>query len=163
MPELPDAVASFRLLLVVAQQLRYLFDRRLEPDGLTTAQAVVLSVIEASEHAPSYSTIAEVTATTHQNVAKIVENLERKGFVLVTADAHDRRIKRVSVTESSRRYWASRDRSDFEAVRAMFASLSDEDLAHLRMHLETLQRGTDARYWDAVIGRSRARNAAPQT
>jgi hypothetical protein len=45
----------------------------------------------------------------------------------------------------------------------MFASLSDEDLAHLRMHLETLQRGTDARYWDAVIGRSRARNAAPQT
>ncbi|HEY7702767.1 MAG TPA: MarR family transcriptional regulator, partial [Candidatus Limnocylindrales bacterium] len=57
-------------------------------------------VATGSEKAPSYATIAEVTATTHQNVAKIVENLERKGFVVVTADAHDRRIKRVSVTES---------------------------------------------------------------
>jgi DNA-binding MarR family transcriptional regulator len=124
---------------------------------------VAAVVATGSEKAPSYATIAEVTATTHQNVAKIVENLERKGFVVVTADAHDRRIKWVSVTESSRRHWATRKRSDFEAVRAMFASLSDEDLALVRTHLETLQRGTDARYWDAVVGRSRARNAATRT
>lgn len=152
--QLPDAVVSFRILLIVAQQLRYLFDRRLEQDGLTTAQAMVLSVIEACEEPPSYSTISQITATSHQNVAKIVENLERKGFVVVTVDGHDRRMKRVTVTDSSRQYWAMRDRSDFEAVRTMFGSLGDEDLALLRGQLETLQRETESLYWDTVSGRS---------
>jgi DNA-binding MarR family transcriptional regulator len=144
--DLPNAVRAFRGLLLVSQQMRYLFDRRLEADDLTTSQAMALTVVEFSPNPPSFSDVATVIATSHQNVAKLVEGLERKGFVTVTPDHTDRRIRRIRATERSRRYWAQRDRGDFEFVDSFYSRVSERDLGVFVELLGRIQTEVDTQY-----------------
>jgi DNA-binding MarR family transcriptional regulator len=147
--DLPDAVRAFRSLLLMSQQMRYLFDRRLEADDLTTSQAMALTVVELSSNPPSYSDVATVIASSHQNVAKLIEGLERKGFVTVKPDDADRRVRRIRATERSRRYWARRDRGDFEFVDSFYSSLSERDLEVFVELLGRIQAEVEAQYWAA--------------
>jgi DNA-binding MarR family transcriptional regulator len=55
-------------------------DQQLRPDGLTTQQAALISVVEAIGQ-PSVSQAAAVLATTHQNVKQIADPIARKGFL----------------------------------------------------------------------------------
>src|SRR5258708_7257847 len=60
-------VRIFRLIVVLAQELRTLMDQRLRPDGLTTQQAALINVVEALG-TPSLSQAAAALGTTHQNI-----------------------------------------------------------------------------------------------
>lgn len=134
-----EAVRSFRKLLHLAQQLRYLYDRQLHEDGLTTAQATALTFADQHPDAPlSYSRLAELMATSHQNVAQIVQSLERKDFMEVRADPDDGRVRRVHVTETSRRYWEGRDVEDVDYLRSLFTPLSPTQQQTLNRLLDTL-------------------------
>src|SRR6185369_16812848 len=90
---LPDAVQAFRLVLVLAQELRTLMDQRLAPSGLTTQQAALLTVIEILGQ-PAMTEAARALATTHQNVKQLATALERKGFLKMVPDDRDARSKR---------------------------------------------------------------------
>lgn len=146
--ELDPSVESFRRVLILAQQLRYLFDQRLADDDLTTAQAMVLTVV-AVIGSPSFSEIAAALATSHQNVAKLAESLRRKGFVTIEPDPDDRRIRRVRVTEQSREFWAQRDPGDFAFVQGLFGELSSPELATLVALLRRAQESVERSYWEA--------------
>ena len=135
-----ESVLAFRTLLLLAQELRYLFDRRLQADGLTTAQATALTFAEQHRDRPlSYKQLADRMATSHQNVAQIVEALDRKGFVEKRVDADDGRVRRVHVTEQSRRYWATRDEGDVAYLQSLFSALTSDDLERLNQLLGELQ------------------------
>ena len=146
--ELDPSVESFRRILVLAQQLRYLFDQRLIDDDLTTAQAMLLSAV-AVIGSPSFSEIAAALTTSHQNVAKLAESLRRKGFVTIEPDPDDRRIRRVRVTDASREYWSQRDPADFTFVRALFRGLSAPELATFVALLRRAQESVERSYWEA--------------
>ena len=119
-------VRTFRLILLVATELRTLMDQRLRGDGLTTQQAALVSVVE-SLGKPSVTEAAAALGTTHQNVKRIAEALSRKGFVRIGDDPHDRRTRRLAVTAKSRRHWRRRSRSDQEAVLDWFAVLGRDE------------------------------------
>lgn len=146
--ELDPSVESFRRLLVLAQQLRYLFDQQLADDGLTTAQAMLLSVVGVIG-SPSFSEIAGGLATSHQNVARLAASLERKGFVTIEADPGDRRVRRVRVTVRSREHWSRRDPGDFAFVRTLFGELTAVELATLVGLLRRAQESVERSYWEA--------------
>ena len=86
-------VQAFRLVLALAQELRTLMDRRLQPGGLTSQQAAVLTVIEILGQ-PSMTEAARALATTHQNLKQLASALARKGFLTIEPDARDSRSKR---------------------------------------------------------------------
>ncbi|MCO1656305.1 MarR family transcriptional regulator [Pseudonocardia humida] len=118
-------VRTFRLLLVLAQQLRTLMDQRLRGDGLTTQQAALITVVDALG-APKLSEVAAGMGTTHQNAKQVAAVLERKGFVVIEPDPRDRRVRRVRTTELSRAHWGARSADDQRYVLEWFADLSAE-------------------------------------
>lgn len=125
--ELTLPVRAFRTTLFLAQRLRYLMDERLRTDGLTTQQAALLTLIQTLG-TPSLKQAAAGLGTTHQNVAQLVQALQRKGMLAIHDDPADGRRKLLSVTDESRAYWASRDDGDHAAVAGWFTALSDAEL-----------------------------------
>jgi DNA-binding MarR family transcriptional regulator len=127
---LEPPVRAFRILLLLAQRLRYLMDDRLRPDGMTTQQAALLTAVAALGR-PSLSEAAAALGSTHQNVAQLVAALQRKKLLDVVPDPADRRRRLLSVTQVSQEYWRRRDDGDQAAVAAWFAALSAGEIADL--------------------------------
>jgi DNA-binding MarR family transcriptional regulator len=118
-----DAVRCFRLILYLGQRLRYLADRRLRGEGLTSQQGFLLTVVRMRGR-PTLGEVAAAMSTTHQNVKQIAVALERKGMVRFVADEDDARVRRLAPTEAGERGWEDRNAGDFAAIADWFAGLS---------------------------------------
>jgi DNA-binding MarR family transcriptional regulator len=116
-------VRTFRLIVVVAQELRTLMDQRLRADGLTTQQAAMITVVDLLG-TPSLSQAAAALGTTHQNARQLADALERKGFVQISADEADARVRRLSTTAKSHSYWRDRSAADQQQVLEWFDELT---------------------------------------
>ena len=135
-------IRTFRLVVLLAQRLRTLMDQQLRPDGLTTQQAALISVVDAIGE-PSVSQAAAALATTHQNVKQIADALARKGFLEITRDADDARVRRLTTTRKSRSTWRRRSAADQQLVLDWFSALSREEaetLFELLLRLESRVR-----------------------
>jgi DNA-binding MarR family transcriptional regulator len=129
----PDAavrIRIFRLILAIAQRMRTVMDQRLRPDGLTTQQAALITIVDACG-TPSLTQVARFMGTTHQNARQIADALERKGFLRIVADERDARVRRLHTTERSHAYWQRRSDADQQHVLTWFAEMADQDAAHL--------------------------------
>lgn len=135
-------IRTFRLIILVAQELRTLMDQLLRTDGLTTQQAALTTVVDAIG-APSLSQAAAALGTTHQNVKQIARVLERKGFLRITSDEHDARVRRLTTTTKSRLTWQRRSATDQQLVLDWFSTLDPHEahtLFRLLLRLETSLR-----------------------
>lgn len=140
-----DAVRCFRLIAFVGQRLRYLMDERLRADGLTSQQAVLLTIVGTGS--PTLGDAAKAMSTTHQNVKQIATALERKGMLTIVPDPADTRVRRLTSTEAARAYWLHRDEDDMAALGAWFSALSpseQSDLANLLARLARSFRSSPA-------------------
>ena len=129
-PDNTNRVAAFRLILLLSQQMRTLMDQHLRPDGLTTQQAALITAVDAAGN-PSLSQVADRLGTTHQNARQIADALARKGFLTITADPQDGRVRRLRTTEQNRTYWRQRSDDDQDHVATWFASLDPVEAATL--------------------------------
>ena len=116
-------VRTFRLIVLVAQELRTLMDQLLRGDGLTTQQAAMITVVDLLG-TPSLSQAATALGTTHQNARQLVDPLERKGFLRVSMDESDARVRRLHTTAKSESYWRDRSAADQQQVLDWFADLT---------------------------------------
>ncbi len=119
-------IRTFRLVLVLAQALRTLMDQLLQPDGLTTQQAALITVARALR-GPSLSQAAAALGTTHQNVKQLARALERKGFLRLVPNEADGRSRRLVATAKSARYWRRRSAGDQRRVLEWFSVLSEKE------------------------------------
>jgi DNA-binding MarR family transcriptional regulator len=136
-------IRTFRLIIVLAQELRTRMDQLLREDGLTTQQAALLTVIDALDE-PSIGQAAEALGTTHQNIKQLADALERKGFVRTAADPADRRIRRLATTPHSDATWQRRSDADQRRVLEWFGNLTPVDAQDLFRLLLKAQAGVRA-------------------
>jgi len=123
-------VRTFRLIVLLAQELRTLMDQLLRGDGLTTQQAALITVVDMLG-TPSLTQAATALGSTHQNVRQLADALDRKGFIQVGADEIDARVRRLRTTDKSRRYWAQRSAADQEEVLTWFTDLTTDEARRL--------------------------------
>jgi DNA-binding MarR family transcriptional regulator len=116
-------VRTFRLIVLVAQELRTLMDQLLRADSLTTQQAAMITVVDLLG-TPSLSQAAAALGTTHQNARQLVDALERKGFLRISADQADARVRRLRTTARSTSYWRDRSAADQQQVLDWFGDLT---------------------------------------
>jgi DNA-binding MarR family transcriptional regulator len=81
--------------------------------------------------------VAAALGSTHQNVRQLANALSKKGFVQVSTDTADARVRRLRTTEKSRSYWAKRSAEDQEEVLTWFADLTPDEA---RMLFELLAK-----------------------
>lgn len=132
-------VRTFRLIVLVAQELRTLMDQLLRGDGLTTQQAALITAVDMLG-TPSLSQAATALGSTHQNVRQLADALGRKGFLQVSTDQTDARVRRLSTTDKSRSYWSQRSAADQEQVLAWFDDLTPEEARTLFELLAKVER-----------------------
>lgn len=150
-------IRTFRLIIVLAQELRTRMDQLLREDDLTTQQAALLTVIDALDE-PSIGQAAEALGTTHQNIRQLANALERKGFVRIAADPADRRIRRLATTPQNAATWQRRSHADQLRVLEWFGTLTAaeaQDLFRLLLKAQASVRTL------ATDGNSRSAEQAP--
>jgi len=136
-------IRTFRLIIVLAQELRTHMDQLLREDDLTTQQAALVTVIDAVNQ-PSIGQAAEALGTTHQNVKQLANALQRKGFIRITADPADRRIRRLTTTPHSDATWQRRSDADQQRVLEWFGQLTATEAQDLFRLLLKAQKSVRA-------------------
>jgi DNA-binding MarR family transcriptional regulator len=136
-------IRTFRLIIVLAQELRTRMDQLLREDGLTTQQAALVTVIDAVDR-PSIGQAAQALGTTHQNIRQLADALERKGFVRIAADPADRRIRRLATTPQSDATWQRRSGADQRRVLDWFGHLTPNEAQDLFRLLLKAQKSVRA-------------------
>lgn len=84
-----------------ARVLARRFDVALAPLGLTSGQFSLLNGLNRPEP-PTISAVAQLLAMDRSTVTANLKPLERKGLVVTTPDARDRRSRRASLTDAGR-------------------------------------------------------------
>lgn len=129
--ELADSLRDFYL------RMHRLMNDRMKAQGASFAQLKLLIFIERSGHVRSID-ISDALGHTPRTVTEAVDGLERDGLVCRTPDPHDRRAKRISVTEAGRAVVRDVDPFKQEFVKSIFDAVSGEDQQHMLRLLELL-------------------------
>lgn len=105
LPEPYDALnCTHTSLRRAARQLTQLYDDALAPSGFTSAQALLVALLEdlggkPGETGPSLQALARRLAIQISALTHAVRPLVRDGVIELHTDREDRRIKRVVLTE----------------------------------------------------------------
>ncbi len=102
----PDDEGHFGYLLSDAARLmRTVFDRRMRALGLTRSQWLVLTRLHRRPGA-SQTELSEMLEVEKASAGRMVDRMERNGWVARRADAGDRRINRIYLTREAERVHA---------------------------------------------------------
>ena len=96
MPPQDDRQLGF-LISDVARLMRTVFDRRVRRLGLTRAQWLMLTRLHRRPGA-SQSELAEMLEIEKASAGRLVDRMEKKGWVVRRPDMADRRINRIHLT-----------------------------------------------------------------
>lgn len=106
-------------------------DRATEPirgTGLTTQQYNVLRILRgAGDDGLQTYQVVERMVTRAPNITRLVDKLERKGFLTRTRSLVDRRVITLRLTEAGRTLLAEIDQPQVEALRAAMQGLNEEE------------------------------------
>ena len=120
-----------------ARSLARRFDEALRPVGITSGQFSLLMSLNRPQP-PSMGAVASVLAMDRTTLTANLKPLQRRGLLEVAVDPHDRRGRRLTLTEAGRGVLAAaapiweRTHADIDAM------LASADLASLRAGLKAL-------------------------
>lgn len=137
----PQQLATMmRQFFRLSRYMEGILDRDLRPDGLTAKQLFLLALIEREfTDPPAVSELAEKALTSHQNIMQMARQLEKRGFLILEQDQHDRRTKRISLTEKHHHFWAHRAEEDAKRIVDLFEPLSAGEMEQLGALLQRLE------------------------
>ncbi len=119
----------FGSLLVLVQHLSRRVDEALKPLGLTSRQWLLLAVMERwfPEQDPTLTEAAARYGSSRQNVKQVALGLERRGYLRLVPDRHDRRATRIELTDKVAILDAPDARAQrMEVLDAVFAGLGPD-------------------------------------
>lgn len=118
----------------VSRMIRTVYDRRVEPLGLTRAQwraMVRLSRLESC----TQTELAVALEIEKPTLGKLIERLEAKGWVERRPDEKDARSKRLFLTDAARPLIARMHLLADEVLDGIFAGLTPGEAERLRLML----------------------------
>ncbi|WP_010275433.1 MarR family winged helix-turn-helix transcriptional regulator [Paenibacillus senegalensis] len=127
----------FASLFIIANRLQVLGDR-LDPDVTVKQWLLIAVIVKSYPGMLSVKDIASIVGVSHQNVMQMVRSLEKKGFVHISIDESDRRIKRIGLTRKCQEYFAARGDRELAFLNDLFAGFSGDELQHFAVHIDHL-------------------------
>lgn len=114
------------LLSDVARMMRAAFDRKVKRIGLTRAQWQVLALLY---HRPdvSQTELAELLEVERATAGRIIDRMERKGWVTRVPDPADRRINRLRLTPEAHDIEEEMGRAATDLLDDVMATLDEEE------------------------------------
>jgi DNA-binding MarR family transcriptional regulator len=128
----------FFRLYQCANMLHKTGSRAVEAEGLTTQQWAVLGALsrKKAESGMSVGDLARYLMVSRQNLAGLLNRMERDGHVAITPDARDRRSRLVTMTDVGRHVWRDLALPKIHAYYdRILADFSVNDTAHMLHYL----------------------------
>jgi len=140
-PEEPKSMDF--LLATVARLHHYRVHELVEGLGLYRGQPPLLHVLWEQEGL-THTELAARLGITSATITRMIQRMEKSGFLLRKADEQDQRVSRVYLTEHGRAV-----REELQAVwerleRENFAGFDDQELAMLRGFLHRIRANLEA-------------------
>jgi DNA-binding MarR family transcriptional regulator len=111
-------------------RMHRLLDRRMAQGGASLARTKLLMCV-AKEGPMRAVDIAELFSLAPRTVTEALDGLERDGLIRRDPDAHDRRVKRVSITPEGQQAIAATEPLRVQLVERIFGGLDEEERAQL--------------------------------
>lgn len=126
--EFPAREYLFGSIFLLANRLQTLGDGYLEEVTLKQWLLLIMIHVMDREH-PSVTEVADFMGSTRQNVRKMLEVLEGKGFVELLANPLDRRTLSVALTPKTEQFFARFQAKGDAFLDQLFAGIPPEELA----------------------------------
>ncbi|MET7996171.1 MarR family transcriptional regulator [Amycolatopsis sp. NPDC005232] len=136
-----DADEAFQFVLSLHRLLRELH-RAAPPDNLPRTQLLVLAKLARSGPL-RIGTLAEEVGCSQPTATKVVHAMEEAGFVARAADAGDKRVSYVHLTELGRRRLGAVVRDESRVLVERFGDLEQDEVELLLKAGAVLRRMTD--------------------
>lgn len=91
-------------------------------------QFFAIICVNMCKEPPTVKELAEIMGSSHQNVKQILLKLEKKGFVAILQDEHDKRKQRIVLTEYCQAFCAKNDEMSTRFMMQLFAGILEEQL-----------------------------------
>lgn len=135
--EVPTREYLFGSIFLLANRLQTLGDGYLEE--VTLKQWLLLIMIHVMDRdQPSVTEVADFMGSTRQNVRKMLEVLEGKSFVTLSANSLDRRTLSVALTPKTEQLFVRFQAKGDAFLDRLFDGIPPEDLEATRRTVEAL-------------------------
>ena len=91
-------------------------------------QFFAIICITLCKEAPTINDLSEILGSSHQNVKQILLKLEKKGFIKLQEDKHDKRKQRIAVTKECVKFCDKNNETSSQIMQKMFDGISEKDI-----------------------------------
>lgn len=133
--------AIFSSLFILGNRLQTLFDSHI-PE-LSLKQFMLLTIARQWDSVLTFTQLGELLGCSRQNIKKLAEALERKGFVTIQQSPRDTRAMCVVPTERTGDYFTRVFPIHEQELSLLFNGYSPEEVAELFRLLTKLYNGID--------------------
>ena len=108
--------------------------------NISTKQWFLIAIISSfQDKAPTISMTSERVGNSRQNVKKMAEILEKKGFLAIVKDQEDGRIQRLKLTKHCQDYFKQRNQGEDQFMESLFENFDETLLIGLLKGMEKLE------------------------
>ena len=139
----------------VSRMIRTVYDRHVEPLGLTRAQWRVMVRLRRLESCTQTQLATELEIE-KPTLGKLIERLEAKGWVRRRTDPQDARSKILSLTAAAEPVLDEMYQLADEVLEGIFAGIGEEDAARLQRTLTRIKHNLAGMMEEAAATRASA-------
>lgn len=133
--------AIFSALFIATNRLQTLFDKNIPQ--LSLKQFMLLAMVRQSEEQLTFTQLGNILGCSRQNIKKLAEILEKKGFITIQQSPQDPRAMSIFPTAKVEQYF-ERDFSQYqEELKYLFEVYTDEEVETLFVLLSKLYAGIE--------------------
>ena len=133
--------AIFGSLFIIGNRLQTLFDKHFK--DISLKQFMLLSIIRNSKDELTFTQLGELLGCSRQNIKKLAEALEKKGFISIIKSTHDARALSAIVKQKTNDYWEKEFSNHQQELKYLFDGYSDDEIAMLFRLFMKLYSGID--------------------
>lgn len=133
--------AIFSTLVIAGNKLQTLFDNHIPEVSLK--QFMLLSIVRQSKEQLTFTQLGNLLGCSRQNIKKLADVLEKKGFITIQQSPHDIRAMCICHTEKANDFFVN-DFSEYqEELKYLFEVYTDKEIETLFLLLTKLYAGIE--------------------
>ena len=131
----------FANLFILQNKLQTVFDN--SSQGITLKQFMLLIMVKQGKEPLTFTQLGELLGCSRQNIKKLADALEKKGFVTISANEKDARAAVITPTPAVEQFFVQAAKQHEEILGALFAQYEDVEIKQLYDGLAKLHGGIE--------------------
>lgn len=133
--------AIFSALFIATNKIQTLFDKNIPQ--LSLKQFMLLAIVRQSKEQLTFTQLGNILGCSRQNIKKLAEILEKKGFITLQQSPQDPRAMCIFTTEKVEQYFENDFSQYQEELKYLFEVYSEEEVETLFVLLSKLYAGIE--------------------